>query len=262
MPPAILRAAETWLEEVDAALPGAVSAFFVVGSAALGAFQPGHSDVDFVAVAAQLPHPGQLPLLTQAHRRAQRAAGHSLDGCMVTKEALRGQYAGPILRFHDGRVEPGEGWRTVSVDAHVLREYGVPLRGHSPAQLMPPTDWDALCVAMVDNLNTYWRRWRQASGTWNSTKGVGLLWNKQVEWGVLGVSRIAYSLREHAIIGKTGAGQYMLGIAPSRWHAILREALRPRLDGPARFPTPFARRREALAYIDWVIGWASENGCR
>ena len=39
-----------YLREVDLAAPGAIEGFYVVGSTALGAFRPGRSDVDFVAV--------------------------------------------------------------------------------------------------------------------------------------------------------------------------------------------------------------------
>jgi hypothetical protein len=39
-----------YLRQVDMAIPGAIHGFYVVGSIALGAFRPGRSDVDFVAV--------------------------------------------------------------------------------------------------------------------------------------------------------------------------------------------------------------------
>ncbi len=39
-----------YLRQVDLAVPGAIEGFYVVGSTALGAFRPGRSDVDFVAV--------------------------------------------------------------------------------------------------------------------------------------------------------------------------------------------------------------------
>jgi predicted nucleotidyltransferase len=38
------------LARLDRALPGRVEGLYVVGSAAMGAFRPGRSDVDFVAI--------------------------------------------------------------------------------------------------------------------------------------------------------------------------------------------------------------------
>ncbi len=255
---AVTAAAAAWLHEVDAALPGFVTAFYVTGSAAMGAFDPRHSDIDFVAVAAHGADPTQRAALEHAHRRAQRRLGHGLDGMLVTEAALLGGSDEPLPALRHGRIVGVGPWRAGSLDAHVLREYGVAVRGQPPAALMPPVGWDSLCAQMAENLNSYWQRWRRDSARLWSPKGVGLLWIEQVEWGVLGVSRIAYSLRERAVISKAGAGQYMLRIAPARWQPILREALRPRLGGAAQFASPFARRQEALAYIVWVIQWANE----
>ncbi len=259
LPEAVAAATTSWLHEADAALPGFVTAFYVTGSAALGAFDPRHSDIDFVAVAAHGPNPAQKAALEHAHRRVQRRLGHGLDGLLVTETVLRGESDEPLPALRHGRIVGMCPWRAGSLDAHVLREYGVVVRGLPPAALMPPVGWDSLCPQMVENLNDYWRRWHRDSARLWSPKGIGLLWNAQVEWGVLGVSRIAYSLRERAVISKAGAGQYMLNIAPPKWHAILQEALRPRLGGPARFASPFVRRQVALAYMDWVIRWANER---
>ncbi len=261
LPEAVAAATTSWLHEANAALPGFVTAFYVTGSAALGAFDPRHSDIDFVAVAAHGLNPAQRAALEHAHRRVQRRLGHGLDGLLVTETALRGESDEPLPTLRHGRIVGMCPWRACSLDAHVLREYGVVVRGLPPAALMPPVGWDSLCPQMVENLNDYWRRWHRDSARLWSPKGIGLLWNAQVEWGVLGVSRIAYSLREHAVISKAGAGQYMLNIAPPKWHAILQEALRPRLGGPARFASPFVRRQAALAYIDWMINWANESKC-
>jgi Nucleotidyltransferase domain len=41
---------EDLLARLDRALPGRVAGFYVVGSACMGAFRPGRSDIDFVAV--------------------------------------------------------------------------------------------------------------------------------------------------------------------------------------------------------------------
>ncbi len=261
LPEAVTTAATAWLREADAALPGFVTAFYVTGSAALGAFDTRLSDIDFVAVAAHEPTALERAALARAHRRVQSGLSHGLDGMLVTEAALRGESDAPFPALRHGRIAGMCSWRAGSLDAYVLREYGVALRGRPPAAMMPPVGWDSLCPQMVENLNDYWRRWHRDSARLWSPKGVGLLWSAQVEWGVLGVSRIVYSLREHDIVSKTGAGQYMLNIAPPKWHAILQEALRPRLGGGAQFASPFARRQEALAYMDWVIDWANESKC-
>lgn len=43
-------AAQDLLARLDRVVPGRIEGFYVVGSASMGAFQPGRSDVDFVAI--------------------------------------------------------------------------------------------------------------------------------------------------------------------------------------------------------------------
>ena len=45
--------AEDLLARLDRALPGRIEGFYVVGSACMGAFRPGRSDLDFVAIAGR-----------------------------------------------------------------------------------------------------------------------------------------------------------------------------------------------------------------
>src|SRR6476469_9584330 len=49
------RIAGRYLAVADRLLPGRITGFYIVGSAALGAWRPGLSDIDFVAVLAGPP---------------------------------------------------------------------------------------------------------------------------------------------------------------------------------------------------------------
>jgi hypothetical protein len=51
LPAPVNQTVGAFLGRLDRALPGWVEGFYVVGSACLGAFRPGCSDVDFVAFA-------------------------------------------------------------------------------------------------------------------------------------------------------------------------------------------------------------------
>jgi predicted nucleotidyltransferase len=46
----VTNALKEFLHRVDRAIPGRVEGFYIVGSACMGAFRPGRSDIDFVAV--------------------------------------------------------------------------------------------------------------------------------------------------------------------------------------------------------------------
>ena len=50
LPTVVRDTVRAYLEAVDAAAPGLVGGFYLVGSVALGDFRPDSSDIDFVAV--------------------------------------------------------------------------------------------------------------------------------------------------------------------------------------------------------------------
>ncbi len=74
-------------------------------------------------------------------------------------------------------------------------------------------------------------------------------------WGVLGVSRLHYTLATGAIASKCGAGEYAREAFDPRWRHIIDECLRIRRGGPgrARYRSPFARRRAALDFVAMAI---------
>jgi hypothetical protein len=75
-----------------------------------------------------------------------------------------------------------------------------------------------------------------------------------VIWGALGVARAHATIRTGDMISKTAAGAYALEVFPSRWSAIVREALAGR-GGRDRssYRNVFARRRDLLAFMECVI---------
>jgi hypothetical protein len=75
-----------------------------------------------------------------------------------------------------------------------------------------------------------------------------------VVWGVLGVARPHATIRTGNMISKTAAGAYALDVFPSRWSAIVREALAGSCgSGRNSYCNIFARRRDALGFIEEVI---------
>ncbi len=73
-------------------------------------------------------------------------------------------------------------------------------------------------------------------------------------WGVLGISRLHYTLATGRIASKAAAGEYALKTFDPRWERIVAECLRIRLGhGKPGYGNPFARRREALDFVAMVI---------
>ena len=90
------QVAEDLLARLDRALPGRIEGFYVVGSACVGAFREGRSDVDFVAIVdrdlpraelarLQAVHAGRwASALVHDRSRATSAVGSGSRSAMVS----------------------------------------------------------------------------------------------------------------------------------------------------------------------------------
>jgi hypothetical protein len=237
----------------DEWLPGRITGLYLVGSVALDDYQPGQSDVDFVAVtdtpltAPELGHLG--PLHAQLRRAVPRP---KLDGVYVTWPELRAEPMGLSAPFClSGRFAPRGGFAANPVTWCTLHRHPVQVRG--PAR--PPVRHDdaLLRTWCRENLQSYWAGWVRDA----HTRLIRLLFTLSREatvWGVLGVTRLHASIRTGDILSKSAAGTYALEVFPRHWSPIIQEALAGRLGGRTTcYRNAFARRRDALAFIDYVI---------
>lgn len=80
LPAAAQGTLDAFIARLDRALPGRVEGFYLVGSAAFGAFRPGRSDLDFVAVMPGGPQPGDVDALRRVHRASCAGAALAVAG--------------------------------------------------------------------------------------------------------------------------------------------------------------------------------------
>ena len=126
-----------------------------------------------------------------------------------------------------------------------LARYGITVVGPEPEV---HTDRDELVAWVRGNADTYWRNWLTAYPR-------ALFTDWGVAWGVLGISRLHYTVTTGDITSKSGAGKYALATFPDHWHAIVTEALRHRraqLTMPEGEPDA-ERRDAARAFIESTI---------
>ncbi len=240
-------------------LPGFLESYYIYGSVSMGAFDFGHSDVDFIAVVKGKADGADIDALKKIHRELQgRFQKTILDGIYLFKddvESLQNNSTIPCLRFNDGVFKGCKTFDKNSVDAYELIRYGITVKGQETRELKYTVDFDILIHKMRDNLNTYWRHWCMKCRKFPSVNFFGLFIAKRaVEWGVLGVSRLYYTFRERDIISKVGAGEYALKSVPSRWHKIIEESMRFRKGiKKTYYNSVFERRNDALGYMDYMI---------
>ncbi|WP_208853207.1 nucleotidyltransferase domain-containing protein [Streptomyces albofaciens] len=213
-----------FLSHADRLCPGLVEGLYLTGSVALGDFRPGHSDIDYVAVTGRRPSDADVAALEQAH--AATRARHRrpyFDGVHVTWSDLAGHFADcpGAARTHMGRFRTGGGFEVNPVTWAVLAKHAVPVRGPVPGKFDVAVDGAALRDWTRENLDGYWRGWRIAHGKPLSARGVWALGGRAVAWGMLGVTRLHYTLATGEITSKGGAGRYALRAFGADWHPVI-----------------------------------------
>jgi hypothetical protein len=198
-----------YLQAVDTSLPAFVDKLYVVGSAALGAWQPGHSDIDTVIFTARVPTKDDLVALHEIH--AAMPAKPHLDGVYLSPEddwTSDNQEVPHVVggKFHTdrpcGELNPVL-WLT-------LERYGVPVRGPAGASLGVPLDLPALRAYNLDNLRTYWQP--QAEGIRRYVAELDPhdeMDAAYLTWIALGPARLHYTLATTDIISKLAAAEYV-----------------------------------------------------
>lgn len=254
-PAQIATLTDCFLEVVDTSAPGLVEGLYLVGSVALGDFQEHSSDVDFVAIMAERPGGAELRRLEKAHRELRRRYPRPFfDGIHFTWADLA---AGPLACepapfSHEGRFEPTGTFAINPVTWHELARHSLAVRGPSLIDAGIGCEKKALRTWTLDNLGEYWHPWltRYQENAIMVEESDDLL-----EWGVLGLTRLHYTLVTGQITSKSGAGQYALQAFDSRWNRIVSEALciRSNPANPSGYDDLTERFRAAVDYMTMVI---------
>jgi hypothetical protein len=202
-----------------------------VGSAALGAFRPGRSDVDLVAV---LDGDVDVRRLRALHLRSgvSEAAGalarrHGpLTGTRNVVFVRRDDLRRPVTEIvpvasHVGHhFTAGRAFDVNPVTWKVLSERGIPVRGPAPADLGLDAQPRLLRSWNLANLESYWRPWAESR---RRRSAVRRRWG--IAWGTLGPPRLHHTVATGEVVAKEAAGVYALDTFDSRWHPLIREAI-------------------------------------
>lgn len=260
---------EDLLVRLDRALPGRVAGFYVVGSASLGGFRPGRSDIDFVAVLD-----GKLNREELARLRAMHLG--RWFSSLLRDTALRGRWplvcngiyvrrtdlatssltVTPIAGFVAGHfgVAPSSGFDVNPATWHVLANHGIAIRGEDAGRLQIHTDVPELRRWSRENLNSYWLQWARCR------IDVRALPRRAAAAGVLGAPRLHCTVATGTITTKEAGAEYALETFDREWHPLIEDALAFWRDSPTtgtyRF-RPLRRRQDASGFVAMVIDQAN-----
>jgi hypothetical protein len=250
LPGDVRAAVDGYLAEVDEVADGLVESLYATGSIALDDYRPPISDVDLVAICRARPTRAEVAALAAMHRPSRP----SVDVLYATRDDLGRDPSGLSLPCSLGGEFRSEGafdanpvvWRVLSTRAVAVR--GAPLG-----------EWDVWFDADVlrrwnlANLDGYWSDWLQSARAQIATEGLVRL-EYGLQWLVLGVPRLHYTIATLDVTSKTGAGRYALEVAPTQWHAVVTAAIALRADRQAPLPAPpDVLWRDALDISAWLI---------
>lgn len=246
-------AATTFAELIRRYCGDLVTGLHLIGSMADGDFRPGQSDLDFVAVLSREVSDADLEALGILHRSyGSDPTFPKLDGLWLTEDELR---AGPDAVANGPTSVEGSFLQAARGNRNPVT--WISLR-HSIAvigALDTDAQWDdreRLKAWVKENAATYWRRWLARSSRW-SPAGLAMLGRAAATWGVLGIARQHYTVSTGEIASKSTAGGWALETFDGQYRRIVEEALAHRRRTPSLYRNPFARRRDALAFVAMAI---------
>lgn len=243
---------------IIAVLQSNVIGIYLTGSAVLGDWHDGKSDIDLTVVVKSTVPKAAIPALEKHIKKLEsKAAKVKFEIQYIPVLRLEKAYKEaiePFLAYYDKKHHLSH-FNFNPVTWYMLQRHGAVLWGRPIEQLGLKVTRDELCAYVYQNVNTYWMRRRTVSGKICSAAGILSLSDGAVEWCVCGLSRMYYTLREKDIISKAGALAYMMNRSPQAYQNILKEAQAIRAQsGRKVFASRIARRASMLKYMDYAIG--------
>jgi Domain of unknown function (DUF4111) len=205
---------------------------YLVGSLALGGFDPASSDVDaLVAVRDELPA-GALAAIAEVHDGLD-TRGYELECSYLPVAALC--RPDPNASHHlsvgaDWELGPHEHGPEWVLERRVLRDAGVVVLGAPPTELCAPVTDDELRDAARALLLGFW------SGKGTDPAFLGT--RRYQAFAVLSVCRALYTIEHGAPVTKVAAARWASEALDPRWRPLVEWALRSRDDRTRDDPSP------------------------
>lgn len=248
----VAEALGVYLDIADHVAPGLLEGLYVVGSFALGDWQPGRSDIDIVAVTAEPATDADLGSLRTIHALLdEHADSPDIDGpYLAWGDLITAPATGLHRPWKLGKElhHDGECFEINPVTWYTLATYGVTVRGPAPDALNIWLDTEARVRFVADNLDGYWSPLADSlvAASTDPQRAFDL---DVFEWCALGPLRLHYTAFTGDVTSKRGAGEYGLVVTPDGMHDTLHAALRARATG-----TGEATRQLMMGAAD-VISW-------
>ncbi|MFC4336168.1 DUF4111 domain-containing protein [Salininema proteolyticum] len=218
---------------VDEHAPDLVESLYMTGSVALAGWREGHSDIDFVAVAAREPDAEDLSALGEIH--SQIPEDVRFEGFYLSPAQLVRPRSGTAVAVSGNEVETVDGEDVPLALWAELAAKAVVVSGRAPGEYGLtefPEGWDRW---LRENLDGYWKRL--------AVEGLAKLEGRAdsdplpavtAYHYASGSQRLYYTLRHRDFLSKQQALRYALQKFPQH-EAVLEKAWRHGEDEPQSF---------------------------
>ncbi len=223
--PEVNAAAQNLLTEISDVLGAQFVGMYLLGSLALGDFQPQSSDLDLLLVTTAALADETVAALRELHQRFDHTTSQwarHIDAVYLPQEALRERFPTadrfPTLEWQGLlALEPLEpGW---PIQRYTLREHGVVVSGPNPTTLLDPVHPDELRQASMGIVEE-WQAQAQRDPSW-----VVWLQERSNYTGVaLTLCRLLYTLHSGSVASKPAAALWVAGTLTGRFSALIRRA--------------------------------------
>ncbi len=237
LPPDVREATTRHVAALKALEPELLSGLYVTGSVALGDYQPGRSDIDFMAFLSRpVGDADVVAALQKVHDSLDLDLDY--DGKYVEAAQLPDvpddERVAPHVvggKFHD--AEPSHGLTPATL-AEFAR-YAITVRGPNASDLGVSVAPARLNEWLVQNLNSYWKK--------GAEEGIDILRSRgedatiaaqSVVWVATGAARLHYTLATGGFASKSAAGSYAISLFPE-YHDIVSAAVAWRATGQGEF---------------------------
>lgn len=231
--------------------PGKVYGVYLYNSIALGAFDPVKSDIDYIVVLNSDFTEPEAVRLKQIHKYLFRRYRYArkLEGMYIPKGEIGKKSAKikPHLYYCRQKLQQKARHNINAVTWWTLLNNGIGVNSPDIRFLKVRIPPEELVESMRHNLNIYWKS--------KLERRLIFLTDYWVEFSVLTLCRIVYTLENQKVVSKCEAAKTVRESLPEQYRDVVSEALRIRegSGGKSVFRSVFSRRKAVLAFIRHIV---------
>ncbi len=250
MPDDVNAVVELLRQEVKRVLDHLFIGIYIHGSLAVGDFNPGSSDIDFLVVVKEALSQEIVSSLEAMHLGIATGGGKwagRLEGSYVPIQAFRSKKppVEPRPYLNEGRFYMAQYGYEWVLEKYTIREYGLVIDGPDPATFIAPVSRDGLQKACMHILVDWWEPMLEDSSRLQTPE--------YQTYGVMTMCRSLHMLTHGTMVSKKKAAAWAGDTLAKPWKALIKKALE--WENGDSFP----HLDETKAFIKFTLDYAKET---